>query len=44
MPGQTLDPRHDTVKDEIRFPYPFTGQADSEVRVCRAAMVQGRLG
>lgn len=27
--------------DEMRLPYPFTGQAHSEVRVSRTAMVQG---
>lgn len=41
MTAQTLDPGHDPNKDEMCFRYPFTGQANSEVRVCRSAIVQG---
>ena len=41
MPLETLDPRHDAFNDEMRFPYPFTGQANAEVRVPRRAMAQG---
>jgi hypothetical protein len=41
MTGQTLDSRHDPDNDEMRFPYPLSGQANSEVRVCRTAMVRG---
>lgn len=41
MPDQPPDPRHDDADDEVRFPYPFTGQADSEIHVSRTAMVQG---
>jgi hypothetical protein len=41
MAAQTLDPRHDPNKDEMCFRYPFTGQANAEVRVCRSAIVQG---
>lgn len=40
MTTPTLESRHDP-NDEIRFPYPFTGQPSSEVRVCRSAIVQG---
>jgi hypothetical protein len=35
------DRRHDPDNDEMRFPYPLTGAANSEVRVCRSAVVQG---
>lgn len=38
---QTLDPKHDVANDEMRLAYPFTGQADSEVRVSCTAMAQG---
>ena len=41
MPLEILDPRHDAFNDEMRFPYPLTGQANSEVRVPRKAIVQG---
>ena len=41
MSIQTLDPRHDTNDDEMRFPYPFSGRSNSEVRVPRAAIVEG---
>ena len=41
MSVQTLDPRRDVGEDEMRLPYPLTGQADAEVRVPHGAMVQG---
>lgn len=41
MPDEKLNPRHDGDRDEMRFPYPFTGQPNSEIRVSRTAMVQG---
>lgn len=41
MTIQPLDPRHNPNEDEMRFPYPLTGAANSEVRVCRSAVVQG---
>lgn len=41
MNVQTLDSRYDSSTDEMRFPYPFNSLTDSEVRICRAAMVQG---
>lgn len=43
MQDHTSDPKHETADEGIRFPYPFTGQADSEVRVHRAAMVQAEV-
>ena len=36
-----LDPRHDANNDEMRFPYPLTGEPDREVRVPRSAIVNG---
>lgn len=41
MTVQTLNPRHDPSNDEMRFRYPFNGRANSEVCVCRNAVVQG---
>jgi hypothetical protein len=41
MTLEILDPRHDAFNDEMRFPYPLTGQANSEVRIPRKAIVQG---
>lgn len=36
MTVEELDPRYDAAKDEMRYPYPFTGVANCEVRVCGA--------
>jgi hypothetical protein len=41
MSVEILDPRYDTVKQELRFAYPFTGPPNAEVRVPYSAMVQG---
>lgn len=41
MVPETLDQRHDPNSDRMRFPYPFTGQANTEVLVPRSAIVQG---
>lgn len=41
MPLERLDPTHDPLNDEMRFPYPLAGQANAEIRVPRAAMAQG---
>ena len=41
MSVETLDPRHNAANDKMLIPYPFTGRANSKVRVPRAAMVQG---
>lgn len=41
MLDQTSEPKHDATSDEMRFAYPFTGEADCEVRVSCSAMAQG---
>jgi hypothetical protein len=41
MPLEILDPRYDTVTQEMRFAYPFTGQSNAEVRVPCGAMAKG---
>lgn len=41
MFSEILDSRHDAANDLMRFPYPFTGQANSEVLVHRSALAQG---
>jgi hypothetical protein len=38
---EALDSRDDSNCDNIRLLYPFSGRANSEVRVCRASIVQG---
>jgi hypothetical protein len=41
MMEETLDPNCDAFQDQIRFPYPFTGEPNCEVLVPGAAKVQG---
>jgi hypothetical protein len=41
MTEETLDPNYDPANDEMRFPYPFVGEPDCEVRVPRSALVFG---
>jgi hypothetical protein len=41
MSVEILDPRYDAVKQEMRFAYPFVGQANATVCVPYSAMVQG---
>ena len=43
MPEEKLDPKRDVASEEIQFPYPFTGEPNSEIRVTRTAMVQGEV-
>lgn len=41
MSVEILDPRYDVAKQEMRFGYPFVGQANATICVPYSAMVQG---
>ena len=41
MPLEIFDPRYDAANDQMVFPLSFDGQATTEVRLPRTAMVHG---